>query len=483
MHRRTLLRGSLALALGLPAMTAAESEPWDVVVLGAGLAGISAAVSAREAGAERVLILEKTAVAGGHALLAPGTIASARPEVPNDVMRMAREIVERGGADADPALALSLSAGSIAARRRLESLGVDWIPQAHWAVGAASPRTLTPRTAMGGYEFVQLLSAEAVRRGIGTLFGMRATGLRREKSGRLTVEARPVTPEEVLTAELAPARHNDRVMHFEARAVVIATGGWGANRRMRRRYAPDISDSVATTADPQGLFGDPATGDGIRIGEDFGADLTGMQHVQLIPYAGGRTTDVAGGEIWIDDSAARFVSEGESFAVVRQAMEERGIDHFWALSDASTLKNAGIGSKLASGLVHECKTLEEAAVRAKLPIEALRRTVARWNDSVKQGRDADTGRPLLHARPIAVPPFYIGRETLLVHFTSGGLRVDARTEVLDRRGRPIDGLFAAGEVMGGIHGRDRLSGNAITAALVFGDIAGREAADCALRRR
>ena len=99
MHRRTLLRGSLALALGLPAMTAAESEPWDVVVLGAGLAGISAAVSAREAGAERVLILEKTAVAGGHALLAPGTIASARPEVPNDVMRMAREIVERGGAD------------------------------------------------------------------------------------------------------------------------------------------------------------------------------------------------------------------------------------------------------------------------------------------------------------------------------------------------------------------------------------------------
>ena len=453
MHRRTLLRGSLALALGLPAMTAAESEPWDVVVLGAGLAGISAAVSAREAGAERVLILEKTAVAGGHALLAPGTIASARPEVPNDVMRMAREIVERGGADADPALALSLSAGSIAARRRLESLGVDWIPQAHWAVGAASPRTLTPRTAMGGYEFVQLLSAEAVRHGIGTLFGMRATGLRREKSGRLTVEARPVMPEEVLTAELAPARRNDRVMHF------------------------------ATTADPQGLFGDPATGDGIRIGEDFGADLTGMPHVQLIPYAGGRTTDVAGGEIWIDDSAARFVFEGESFAVVRQAMEERGIDHFWALSDASTLKNAGIGSKLASGLVHECKTLEEAAVRAKLPIEALRRTVARWNDSVKQGRDADTGRPLLHARPIAVPPFYIGRETLLVHFTSGGLRVDARTEVLDRRGRPIDGLFAAGEVMGGIHGRDRLSGNAITAALVFGDIAGREAADCALRRR
>ena len=212
------------------------------------------------------------------------------------------------------------------------------------------------------------------------------------------------------------------------------------------------------------------------MAEKIGAKTVGMGHIQLIPFIGGRVTDYAGAEVWVNARGERFVNEEERFGALYEAILKQPDSRFWVITDSKSKKNATFGPKLAKGAVREAANLEEIAQAMEIPGEKLRETLRRYNESVDRNRDDLFGRTVFTQR-IDTPPYYFGEEHFAVHFTCGGLAIDAHARVLDRSGTPIPGLFAAGETTGGIHGRDRLGGNRLIDCFVFGRIAGEEAAD------
>ena len=445
--------------------------------MGSGTAGLCAAIAAREAGARRVVILEKLALTGGHGILSSGSVAVAtrRPQSEDpdaDIREMTAEMLRAGGDLARPELVRKLARESESAVAWLAGMGVNWRNVRYRAVGSVTARNISTGSPQAGYDYVSALSRRAVAIGAEIRHNTRAV--------RLLTETMPDGSVQVVGVRAALGGVDDRgapsMADFPARAVVLATGGFGANVGMRMKYAPRLDATYGTTANPNRDLLDGAEGDGIRMAEAVGAELVGMEHIQLIPYSGGRLLDFVGGEIWVNDAGERFVPEGVPFAELARIVEDTGNRSFWAISDATTQKGASLGVKLDEAIVREAATIEEMAHGMDVPVGVLRRTIETWNRDVKRGYDTRFGFPV-QGVPIAKPPFYYGRETWSVHFTCGGVAIDEEARVLTARCRPIFGLFAAGEVTGGVHGKDRLGGMSMTDTFVFGRTAGRSAAE------
>ncbi len=256
---------------------------------------------------------------------------------------------------------------------------------------------------------------------------------------------------------------------------MLATGGFTANTSIRLLYDPRFGARMQTTANPDGTLWDGATGDGIRIGLSAGATLAGMDNIIYLPYWGGRALDYAGAEIYINLKGERFVNESAPVNVIAQAITYEPEQEMWVITDAKSIKGANIGSKFATGRLHVSDSVADMAKAMGIPAEVLGRTMARYNRYARENRDPDFGKTTF-AQTIDTPPFYWGREKLYVHCTLGGLVVDGSARVLDAQKNPIAGLFAAGEVAGGIFGADRLGGMSLAQAAVLGREAGRSAA-------
>lgn len=401
---------------------------------------------------------------GGHTVISAGTVTIATGgETP--VEDLARDIIEAGGR---PELARTLAENAGAAVQWLGSMGVAWEPRLFRAVGSgmSARRNLSTGSQRGGWDMIQALSERARTLGAKTLFETRACRLLLENGRVVGVAARTASGDEVL---------------LYARAVVLATGGFSGNHELRSRFAPRLDSSYGTTADTFGLTPDLARGDGILMGEAARAQLVDMDAVECIPYAGGRVLDYAGAEVWINAEGDRFVNEEATFDVIAAAMQEQTGGFMWTITDAKSQKGANFGSKLSAGLVREARSLTALAHDIGISIERLSFTMNSYNRMVAQGKDPRFGRTTF-LQTIDTPPFYYGIERLCVHITMGGLLIDADARVLDRMNDPVPGLFAAGETTGGVHGRKRLGGNALTDAFVFGRIAGAGAARLALGR-
>ena len=440
-------------------------DPDDVLIVGAGGAGLAAAVSALEAGARRVTILERGAFVGGHTVISAGTVTiAAGGETPID--DLVRDIVEAGG---DPVLARVFAENAGPAIQWLGRMGVAWEPRLFRAVGSgmSARRNLSTGSQRGGWDMIQALSVRARELGARTLFETRARRLIMERGRVVGVAAQTASGDEVVRY---------------ARAVVLATGGFGASHELRSRFAPKLDPAYGTTADTFGLTPDLARGDGILMGEAAGARLVDMDAVECIPYAGGRVLDYAGAELWINAEGDRFVNEESTFDVIAAAMQEQTGGFMWTITDSKSKKGANFGSKLSAGLVKEAKSLTALAHDIGVSIERLTFTINTYNRMAAAGRDPRFGRTTF-LQTIDTPPYYYGIERLCVHITMGGLLIDAQARVLDRSDEPIEGLFAAGETTGGVHGRKRLGGNALTDAFVFGRIAGAQAAALAVLGR
>lgn len=462
---------------------AREDEPIDadVVVVGSGTAGLSAAVAAREAGARRVVLLEKGAITGGHGIYSSGSVAVARrnPQASDpierdaDVRRMTREILEAGGGESNPELARILASESEAAVRWLAGMGVEWRPILYRAVGAVTARNISTGSPAAGYDYVSALAGRAKALGVRIFHSTRALELLvgSDEEGN-TAESPRITG---VRARRTSSQGSERTIDFVAPSVVLATGGFTANVAMRMTYDSRLDARYPTTANPRGFLFDGATGDGIRMARAVGATEVGMRHIQVIPFSGGRLLDFVGGEVWVNDEGKRFVSEGVPFGELADALHVTEGRSFWAISDASTQKSATLGVKLAEGIVREAPSIEALAAAIGVPLSNLAETIERWNRDARKGWDSTFNRPFSGV-PLTSPPFFYGRETWSVHFTCGGIAIDGKARVLSTRSRPIHGLFAAGETTGGLHGRDRLGGNALTETFVFGRIAGTNAA-------
>lgn len=472
MRRRNLLLGAAAASVipgsALGEVPAAGRTPWDVLIAGSGLAGLCAAATALESGARRVLVLEKGPVIGGHSAYSSGSLAVVirKPHAGqkfDDSTETLLEDSKRVGGRVNEAIIRKVGDESESAADWLRSIGVPFSPVVFQAAGGIRPRCISTMGAGAGRAYVTAVNRRAKALGMKLRFGCALTGLVR-KNG------------------LWIARVNEKgaEREIEARTVVLATGGFTANEAMRSKYDPRLGPGMHTTANPHGLYFDGATGDGIRIGEALGAATAGLGNFQLLAYSGGRVLEYAGAEVYLDMKGHRFVNEaastGELTAAIL-ALPERSI---WVVTDSRSVKGASLGLKLANGYVRKSETVAEMAHGMGLSPSALRKELDDFNAAARSRHDPRFGRTLF-LQTVEQPPFYWGRETLNIHCSLGGLVTDTEARVLDRKGEPIEGLFAAGETTG-VFGRDRPGGMALALCLVMGREAGRRAAKAAAKR-
>ena len=277
-------------------------------------------------------------------------------------------------------------------------------------------------------------------------------------------------------------KHKGETYNITAKAVVMATGGFGANAKMVAEYKPSLEGFGSTNS--------PAiTGDGIKMVKAVGGDLVDMTEIQTHPTVVHKKTAMiteavrGEGAILVNREGKRFVSELETRDVVSKAeLEQTGKSAFLVFDQEVREKLGAINGYVRKGFTVEGATVEELAGKIGVDAKGLVETMAKYNGYVKAGEDKDFGKTAL-PRELVKAPFYAIEVSPAVHHTMGGVRINTNAEVLTADGKVIPGLFAAGEITGGVHGANRIGGNAVTDITVYGKTAGENAADFAKKSK
>lgn len=474
--RRALVAGALGLGAlgacramfgGVAAQADADEVPtggvsgasYDVIVIGAGGAGMTAAMSAHDGGA-RVLLLEKMAVAGGNTCCAEGGMNACCTKVQEeagieDSVELFASDTFAGGHDlGDMDLITFMCENSNAAIERLAERGM-FLTRLSASGGASVKRIHRPEdgSAVGKY-LVEHMCEQCAQRGVQAVTQMK-------------VEHIVMRDGKVAGVEATDLRTGAPVS-FAAEAVVIASGGFGANHEMLAQYRPELLEAV-TTNQPG------ATGDGILLAQELGADLVDIEQIQVHPTVEQGTSILLSegirgdGAVLINADGNRFVNELLTRDVVSAAEWQQPGGWAYAVFDQEVYEaNKSIEEKFVKrGLALSADTLEGLCELMEVPADAFALTMDAYNTAIEEGIDDPQGRTASR-NPIVNAPFYAIKVAPGIHHTMGGIRINTATEVLDADGEPIPGLFAAGEVTGGIHGGNRLGGNAICDINVFG---------------
>ena len=266
---------------------------------------------------------------------------------------------------------------------------------------------------------------------------------------------------------------------INAKAVILAAGGFGANLEMVASYKPELEGFMTTNA--PGI-----KGQGIEMAIAVGAATVDMEQIQIHPTVQFDTAALiteglrGDGAILVNAEGKRFIDEVGTRDVVSAAEIAQTGSYSWLVVDQRMLDASSvIAGYVKKGFVFTGATYEELAAQIGVPAEAFAETMNAWNGYVAAKNDPDFGR-VSFANPLDTAPFYAIKVTAGVHHTMGGVKINDDTEVIDVNGNVIPGLYAAGEITGGVHGANRLGGNAVSDFVVFGRIAGEEAAEIAL---
>ena len=440
----------------------------DVVVIGAGGAGMTAAITAHEAGKE-VILLEKMPYAGGNTTKSTGGMNAAETSVQaelgiEDSVQTFIDDTMTGGKNVnDLALVTTMAENSAEAIDWLASIGAP-LPEVSFSGGATNKRIHRPEggAAVGPY-LVEKLLAKIGEDEISLLYNTEATELIVEDGAVTGVKAT-----------------GDGISYtINAKAVVLATGGFGANLEMCAEYNPDLAGFVTTNSPC-------ATGDGIKMAEAAGAATVDMEQIQIHPTVYQATSLMVtesvrgGGAILVNASGERFVDEMETRDVVSAAEIAQEGGYAYLVFDQAQRDNlSAIDSYVSNGLTVQADTIEGLASEMGVDAANLQATVEAWNKAVAEQNDEAFGRTTGMDVDISVAPFYAIQIAPGIHHTMGGVKIDTTASVIGVDGEPIPGLFAAGEVTGGVHGANRIGGNAVADIIVFGRIAGQSAADYA----
>lgn len=445
------LRGAAGIAAGIGLAAAATSAlaadaHCDVVVIGAGGSGLTSALSAAEAGA-KVIVVEKMPFIGGNTVLATGFMLGVPKGEPRELELLESDMIRKGGRTTDQALLTRIVSGSGEAVEWLRSYGAELEPlcitrddslQTACNLnedGTVSKRGIQPKRGLIGPEIINAL-----------LHGIESHG----------VPIRTRTAVKRITTD-AEGRVNG--------VVVLNTKG--------REYRIDAPAVVI------------ATGDGILLAENMGARTVDMHavtvHPTTLPFSGLILPHQVrvNGAILVNDKGERFADElSEKLA---EQIRDKNSGRAWLIFDQAMIDDMPVLKSYArSGYFIRGTSDLELARGIRVPPEKFHETLVRYRSMVDRQEDTDFGRPQLLSR-LDSSPLYAVSVRPGIHTTLGGLKIDPRARVLSDKG-PIAGLYAAGEVTGGVLGARRLEGAGLTAAIVYGRIAGTEAADWAKLR-
>jgi len=449
------------------AIAAGPRESTEIVVVGSGGAGLSAAVSAREAGA-RVVLLEKEPVAGGNAKLAAGGMNAAETKsqdalsIKDEKQIMINDTMKGGRNLNDPALVKILAFNSSDSVDWLTSMGADLTDVGRMG-GASVNRSHRPTGGAGvGAHVTQVLLDNALKLGTDIRMNSRVVRLIKDSSGHI---------EGVLV-------HGNVTGYYviKADAVVMATGGFGKNNQRVAEYDPKLKGFKATNHPG-------ATGDGLDVALQAGVATRDLKYIQAhptySPVGGVMVTEAVrgNGAILVNRSAMRFVNEITTRDKAAAAiLAQKGGSAFLVFDDSVRKSLSKIEGYINLNFVFEGQTVVELAKEVGIPEAELEKTLATYNHYQKSGKDEQFKRPNL-PRELSHAPYYAIEVTPAVHHTMGGITIDPKTRAQDLDGKIIDGLYAAGEATGGVHGANRLGGNAISDIVTFGRMAGSQAAE------
>ena len=453
-----------------------EEPDYDVVVIGAGGAGLAAAVTAAEDGVS-VLVIEAADQPGGSTALAGGSFMAAGTDVqaalgyPGDTADAFYDYyLTFNRWDVEPAVVRGFCDAALPTFQWLQGLGVRYLPEGLYRAGR-EPAPRSHRPVGGGQAYVDALYRRARSLGVDFAFGQRADQLGLGPEG---------------------GAHRVRAGGEEVTggAVILATGGFGANPGFLRQYFPD--------ADPERTWSPAAAtarGDGLALALSAGADAAGVNHGDLLCTSGLVQEIEPYPPAWlviVGRDGRRFVDESGPYGVVTPLALKHS--PAWVILDDQMVRSAkadphsawGSGTwtadtllpAAADGRVPAAGTVGDLAAAIGVPGGVLEGTVRRYNESCSAGHDTEFGKAS-GLVPLETPPYYAARLwPAVVALTGYGPRIDAQARVLSANdGDPIPGLYAAGEVTGNVIGPQYVGGgNAIGSALIFGRIAGRSAA-------
>ena len=263
-----------------------------------------------------------------------------------------------------------------------------------------------------------------------------------------------------------------------AKSVILATGGFGANLDMVTQYKPELAGFMTTNAAG-------AQGQGIEMATAIGAGTVDMDQIQIHPTVEANTAALiteglrGDGAILVNANGERFIDEVGTRDVVSAAEIAQPGSYSWLIVDQAMVDASSvIQGYIKKGYTKTGATYEELAKELDVDPATFANTMETWNSYVEAKNDPDFGRTSF-ANPLNNGPYYAIKVTAGVHHTMGGVTINSATEVLKEDGTVIPGLFAAGEVTGGVHGANRLGGTAVADFVVFGRIAGESAANYA----
>ena len=482
----------------------------DVVVIGAGGAGMTAAMTAADAG-QKVVILESQAMVGGNSARATGgmnaaktvyqdenefdqaagvekTLATAAEKYADNetITALAKTVSEQwaayqanptgyfdsvelmeldtmvgGKGINDPELVKTLCEGTADAIDWLDENGITLHNVSSFG-GASVKRIHRPVNEEGkvvsvGAYMIPLLQENCEKRGIDIVLNTTVDTILTDANGA--------------AVGVSGTDKDGNTVVVNAKSVILATGGFGANLDMVTQYKPELAGFMTTNAAG-------AQGQGIEMATAIGAGTVDMDQIQIHPTVEANTAALiteglrGDGAILVNANGERFVDEVGTRDVVSAAEIAQPGSYSWlivdqAMADASSV----IQGYIKKGYTAEGATYEELAKAIGVDEATFAETMNNWNQCVADKTDAEFGRTSF-ANPLDTAPYYAIKVTAGVHHTMGGLTINTNTEVLDTNGNVIPGLFAAGEITGGVHGANRLGGNAVADFVVFGRIAG-----------
>lgn len=436
----------------------------DVVIVGAGGAGMSAAITAKQAGMD-VLVLEKMPYVGGNTTKSTGgmnaaeTHYQAEQEIEDSIELFVADTMKGGYNINNIDLVTTMAENSADAINWLDEIGAP-LSKVSFSGGASVNRIHAPADGSGVGEYlVAAFGGVLEQLDIEVMLETKATSILMRDGAACGVVA----------------ENADGYYIINAKSVILATGGFGANEDMYCSYRSDLKGTVTTNAPG-------ATGDGIIMAQSVGADLVDIDQIQLHPTVEQNTSimvteSVRGdGAILVNQSGVRFINEMETRDVVSAAeLEQEGCYAYIIFDQRLREGRKAIENYVKNGIVTEAATIEELATAIGMDPAVLSKTLADWNAIVASGEDTEFGRKTGMEKDLTVAPYYAIKIAPGIHHTMGGVKIDVDAQVINTDGNVIPGLFAAGEVTGGVHGGNRIGGNAVADIVVFGRIAGANA--------